>query len=224
VLGYLPAALVNYLGRLGWSMDASSEKIPLDVMIANFSLDRVNNAPGSFDPEKLLWLAGEYMKELPLDDKVNGVLPFLTRAGLLQEPVDETTRQKVRQIIEATGERLRIFSDILMHAVPFMKKDPDYDPKAVDKKLRKSDAAELLTGFRAALTGSQQFEPAPLEQLLTTFCEERAAKKNVLVHALRVAVTGSEVGLGLYETLVILGRDEVLRRIDLGLQLAGTKS
>jgi glutamyl-tRNA synthetase len=223
-LGYLPAALVNYLGRLGWSMDDTSEKIPLDVMIARFGLERVNDAPGSFDPDKLAWLAGEYMKELPLEEKVNGVLPFLVRAGLIQDPIGDVVRHKVRQIVEATGDRLRTFSDILTHAATFLKKDPEYDPKAVDKKLKKPEAVELLTGFRAVLADAQTFEPAPLEQLLTSYCEQRGAKKNVLVHALRVAVTGTEVGLGLYETLVILGRAETLRRIDLGLKLAGQPS
>ena len=76
-MGYLPEALVNYLGRLGWSLDDKTEFIPLDQMIANFGLERVNDSPASFDPDKLSWLAGEYMKVLPLDRKVEGVLPFL---------------------------------------------------------------------------------------------------------------------------------------------------
>jgi glutamyl-tRNA synthetase len=218
-LGYLPEAVVNYLGRLGWSLDDKSEFIPLEQMIANFSLDRVNNAPGNFDPDKLLWLAGEYMKLKPIDDKVAGVLPFLTRVGLVREPIDDATRTRVRQIVEATGDRLRVYSDILLHAPPFLKRDPDYDPKAVEKKLKKDGAVEVLTGFKSVLADAQPYEPPALEQQLNAYCEERGVKKNVLVHALRVAVTGTEVGLGLYETLVILGREETLRRIDLALAM-----
>jgi glutamyl-tRNA synthetase len=216
-LGYLPEALVNYLGRLGWSLDDKSEFIPLDQMIANFSLDRVNNSAASFDPDKLLWLAGEYMKLLPLEKKVDGVLPFLARVGLVTEPVDAATRERVRQVVAAVGDRLRVFSDILPHAPTFLKRDPNYDPKAVEKKLKNAEAAELLAGFKSILADIQPYEAAALEQALNTFCEQHGVKRNVLVHALRVAVTGSEVGLGLYETLVILGRDETLRRIDLGL-------
>src|SRR5580765_297206 len=78
-LGYLPAGLVNYLGRLGWSLDDKAEIIPLDEMTALFSLERVNNSPASFDPEKLAWLNGEYMKRLPSSEKVDGVIPFLRR-------------------------------------------------------------------------------------------------------------------------------------------------
>lgn len=218
-LGYLPAALLNYFVRLGWSYDDKREKFSRAEMIQLFSLDRVNESPASFDPAKLDWLAGEYMRELPLEEKVNGVMPFLLRVGLVAEPVHAELRGKIRQIVEAAGDRLKVFSDILLHAPVFLKAEPDYDPKAVEKKLKKEPAPELLTGFRAVLASAEPFEPAALEQKLNEFCEQHGVKKNVLVHALRVAVTGQEVGLGLYETLVILGGAETLRRIDRAMEL-----
>ena len=135
-LGYLPASLVNYFGRLGWSLDDKTEIIPLDVMIANFGLDRVNDSPASFDPEKLLWLAGEYMRVLPLEEKIAGVLPFLQRAGLVGAIVDDAVRARIRQVMEACSERIKVFSDIF-HYGSFFFRDPIYDPKAVDKKLRR---------------------------------------------------------------------------------------
>jgi glutamyl-tRNA synthetase len=189
-------------------------------MIANFSLDRVNDSPASFDPDKLLWLAGEYMKQLAVEEKVTGVIPFLSRVKLISEPVDEATRHRIRQIVDATGDRLRVFSDILLHAPTFLMRDPDYDPRAVEKKLKKDGAVEVLAGFKPVLAAAQPYEAAVLEETLNRYCEQRGIKKNTLVHALRVAVTGCEVGLGLYESLVILGREETLRRIDLGIQQA----
>jgi len=71
-LGYLPTAIVNYLARLGWSLDDKAEKIALPDLIANFGLERVSSAPASFDPDKLYWLAGEYMRELPVADRAAG--------------------------------------------------------------------------------------------------------------------------------------------------------
>jgi glutamyl-tRNA synthetase len=214
-LGYLPAGLVNYLGRLGWSLDDKAEIILLDQMTANFSLDRVNNAPASFDPEKLDWVVGEYMKALPLDQRVEGVLPFLRRAKLIGEPVDEPTRLKIRRIVDVCKDRLKIFSDILLYATPFLLAEPVYDPKAVEKRLKKPGAAEILSGFAPRLKAIEPFEPAPLEEALKSFCAERAIKFGDAVHPIRVATTGTEVGVGLFETLSILGRDEVLRRIEL---------
>lgn len=212
-LGYLPAAIVNYLGRLGWSLDDKTEFIPLPDMIANFSLERVLSAPASFDPVKLDWLAGEYMKQLPLLQKVEGCAPYLVRAGL---PVDQS---RLTQVVAACGDRIKVFSDILTCGAPFFRAEPVYEPKAVEKRLKKPGAADVLQAFVPALQTAEPFDAATLEKALQDFCAARGCKPAELVHPLRVAVTGSEVGIGLFETLAIFGREEVLRRVELGLKL-----
>jgi glutamyl-tRNA synthetase len=216
-LGYLPEALVNYLGRLGWSLDDKTEIIPLDQMIANFSLDRVNDSPASFDPEKLSWIAGEYMKKLPLEERVAGVLPFLQRAGLVGEVVDAPTRDKVRRLVEACDHRIGVFSDILTYGTPFFLADPQYDLKAVEKCLRKPGVKELLICYRKVLMGIEPFEQGAMEEQLHKLTEERGVKRSLIIHAVRVATTGVEIGPGVYDCLAILGREETLRRIDLAL-------
>lgn len=218
VLGYLPASLVNYFGRLGWSLDDRTEIIPLDVMRAHFGLDRVNDAPASFDPDKLLWMAGEYMRQLPVEEKVAGVIPFLQRAGLLGATVDEATRAKVKAVVEACGERIKIFSDIFQYGAFFFG-DPRYDPKAVDKRLRAPGAAQHLRDVRAFLAKTKDFDAASLTSNLEGFCNERQLRIGDLNHILRVATTGVTVGVGVFEGLAILGREETLRRIDLAEKL-----
>src|SRR5205085_10710742 len=131
-------------------------------------------------------------KQCPLEEKAAGMLPFLTRVKLIVDPVDEATRNKIRQIVAAVGDRLRVFSDILLHAPPFLKRDPDYDQKAVDKKLKKDGAAAVLASFKVALAETQPYEPAALEQARNLHCDQGGIKKNVLVHALRVAGTRSQ--------------------------------
>ncbi|HJT76660.1 MAG TPA: glutamate--tRNA ligase, partial [Gemmataceae bacterium] len=216
-LGYLPAALVNYLGRLGWSLDDTSEIIPLDQMTANFSLERVNDSPASFDPDKLYWLAGEYMRMLPALERAEGVVPFLQRAGLVGDPVDEATQRKIRRVVEACGDRLKLFSDILPYGAPFFRAAPEYDPKALQKRVAKSGVPELLRDFRPVLETVEPFDPPTLEERLRKFCEERGVNPALLIHALRVSTTGIEVGPGVFDCLAILGREETLRRIDLAL-------
>lgn len=214
-LGYLPAAIVNYLGRLGWSLDDKTEYIPLPEMIEAFSLERVQSAPASFDPAKLDWLAGEYMKQLPADQKVEGCLPYLVRARLLNQPVSSPDREKASQVVAACGDRIKVFSDILTHAKVFFRPDPDYDQKAVEKRLLKPGAGDILRAFAPVLKASEPFDAPVLERSLHEFCADRNCKPSELVHPLRVAITGGEIGIGLFETLAILGRDEVLRRLDL---------
>jgi glutamyl-tRNA synthetase len=216
--GYLPAGLVNYLGRLGWSLDDKTELIPLDVMIANFGLERVNDSPASFDPDKLSWLAGEYMKQLPLAEKAIGCLPFLKRAGLIADET-ESTKAKVEAIVAAAGDRLKLFSDIPPIAGPFLTPDFKHDPKAVEKRLKKPGAAALLAEFIPILEAATPWEPAVLEKALHAFCAQKEIKIGAMVHPLRVAATGVEVGVGLFDALAILGPEETLRRLRLGATL-----
>jgi glutamyl-tRNA synthetase len=212
-MGYLPSGLVNYLGRLGWSMDDKSEYIPIETMIANFSLERVNDSPASFDPDKLYWLAGEYMRLLPVEERVSGVIPYLVRAKLLQEPVNAETRTKLRRIVEACGDRLKLFSDILPYG-SFFFRDPEYDPQALQKRVKKEGIPALLREFTNELRQTEPFEPPTLEEKLKTFCESHGLKSGDMIHALRVSTTGVQVGPGVFDCLSILGRTEVLRRIE----------
>ncbi len=213
-LGYLPAALINYLVRLGWSLDDSSEFIPLETVLRHFSLERITKAPANFDEKKLFWLQGEYMKQVPAAEKVERGLPYLRRAGLVGDPLPPEQRQRLLQIVEAAGERIKLFSDLVQFAAPLLRRDPEYDPAAVDKALR--PAAAALRQFREVLAAAEPFDPLTLEAALREYAPDKNLHK-ALVAATRVAVTGVTVGFGLYETLAILGRDEVLRRIDLAL-------
>jgi nondiscriminating glutamyl-tRNA synthetase len=216
-LGYLPEGLINYLGRLGWSLDDKTEFMTLVDMIANFSLERVNDSPASFDPDKLYWLAGEHMKLLPIEDKIAGVMPFLVKAKLVAEPVDADARDLLRRIIEAMGDRLKLFSDILLYAPPFLKRDPEYDPEAVENVLKKPGVADLLRGMSGALAPCEPFDAATTEKALHDFAAARNMKSGPLNQPLRVAVTGVTRGPGVFETLAIFGKAEVQRRISFAL-------
>lgn len=217
-LGYLPESLVNYFGRLGWSLDDKTEIIPRDMMIANFDFDRVNDSPASFDPEKLHWMAGEYMRLAPSERKVAGVIPVLQRAGLIGDPVDEATKNKIQQVVEACNERLKLFSDIL-HYGAFFFRDPIYDPQAVQKRLKKEGAPELLRTLAGLLKDFEPFQATALEEYLKRVCEEKSIKLGDVNHVLRVATTGVTVGPGLFDCLAILGKEEVLRRMDTALSM-----
>jgi glutamyl/glutaminyl-tRNA synthetase len=219
VLGYLPESLINYFGRLGWSLDDKTEIIDLPTMTAHFSLERVNDSPASFDPEKLYWLAGEYMKAAPLERKVEGVLPVLRRAGLLAGEPDVAALARVRQVVAACGERLKVFTDILQYGA-FLFRDPQYDPKAIKQRLQKEGMSALLREAASVLAATEPFDVATLEAKVKEFCEAKGTKFGDLNHALRVATTGVMVGPGVFDCLTILGKDETLRRIETALKAA----
>ncbi len=212
-IGYLPEALINYLCRLGWSMDGESEFIPLDTLIAHFALDRVTDAPGNYDAKKLFWLQGEYMKLIPPAEKLERCLPFLRRAKLIGDTPDEATRTKLLRVIEASGDRIKLFSDVLAFAAPILKDEIGYDPKARDKAFKDPAAKEHLREFAEVLRSCEPFDAATTDKALHDFAAARGIKPNALVSPVRVAVTGVAVGFGLFDTLAILGKGTVLRRL-----------
>jgi nondiscriminating glutamyl-tRNA synthetase len=213
-LGYLPAALINYLVRLGWSLDESSEFIPLDVAKANFSLERVTKAAGNFDPDKLYWLQGEYMRRLTLEEKIEGTLPFLKRAGLISDTTDEVAMSKIRYVLEHAGERVKLFADAIYYLSPILQTSPNYDPKAVSDKLTKPGVAQRLREYSQVIKEMDPFDAEQLKLSFIDFAAKQGIKPKDLDTPLRVALTGVTVGFGLHETMTVLGKAEVLRRID----------
>ena len=182
-------------------------------MIANFGLERVNDSPASFDPNKLYWLAGEYMKLLPTADKVAGCVPFLARAGLVAEPLDDATRTRLAAVVEGCGDRLKLFSDILPYGSPFCARiglRPEGGREAAEEAGRGRVAPRLPRHPR----GGRAVRRHGAGEGLHEFCTAKGVKLGDMVHPVRVATTGAEVGFGLFETLAVLGRAAVLRRID----------
>ena len=220
-VGYLPESIINYLVLLGWSLDDRTEFLSIDDMIANFSLERVTKAPASFDPKKLWAFQDHYMQQLPLKQKVAKMLPYLQRAGLVPTPTPCEVGPKLTRIIEAAGDRLKVFGDILAYADFFFQDEIIYDEKALEKNLLKPGATELLGRFRDRLAQVEPFEVPQLEAMLQGFVAEEGIKIGDIVHAVRVATTGKAVGAGLYDCLAILGRETCLARIDGALKLAG---
>jgi glutamyl-tRNA synthetase len=215
-VGYLPDAVINYLLLLGWSLDDRTEFFTRDEMTEKFSLDRVNKAPASFDPLKLMAFQDRYMQEFPEKQKTALVLPYLQRAGLVASPPPCETGPKLTAILRGAADRVKTAGDILDFDDFFVADEAIvYDEKALEKRLRKpEDAAGLLAKFKDRLASVEPFDAETLERQLKQFVEDEQIKIGQIIHALRVAVTGKAVGFGMFETLEILGRDATLTRIE----------
>ncbi len=216
-VGYLPEAIINYLALLGWALDDRAEHFSREELIGHFSLERVNKAAASFDPKKLWSFQDWHTQQLPLDEKVGRVVPYLQRAGLCSAGGTPAPREraKIEHVVRAAGDRIKTAGDILDYAYFFVADDKlAYDEKAVAKSLQKSGAAELLAKYRERLAAAEPFEAQPLESLTHAFVEGEGVKIGDIVHALRVAVTGQAIGLGLFDSLAILGKASCLARIE----------
>jgi len=219
-VGYLPDALVNYLLLLGWSLDDKTEEFTRDEMIEHFSLERVNKSPASFDPQKLSAFQLRHMQQLPIKQKVALVLPFLQQAGYVSSPPPCDTAPRLTRIVAAAGDRLKTAGDILEFTEFFVADDKlEYDDKAFNKRLRKDGAAERLRDFRDVLADVSPFDAANCEAALRSYIELKDIKIGEIIHALRVAVTGKGVGIGMFDALELLGQASCLSRIDRALHI-----
>jgi glutamyl-tRNA synthetase len=213
-VGFLPDAIINYLALLGWALDDRSEDFSREELVASFSLDRVNKAPASFDPNKLMAFQERYMQRLAPEAKVDMVLPYLIKAGLVVEPITGATRDRVRKVVEAAGDRIKLAGDIVSFSEFFVADEGlSYEEKDLEKTVRKEGAAARLARFRGRLAAAEAFDAPSLERLTQEFIAGEGITPGEVVHAVRVAVTGKSIGMGLFDSLAILGKESCLKRI-----------
>ena len=214
--GFLPEAVLNYLLLLGWSLDDRTEMLSREEQIANFTLERVNRAPASFDPKKLLSFQERYMQALPVERRLELALPFLERAGWIASPPRAEERARAAAVVAAAEERLKLAGDVLDYPELFLSDEAlVYDEKAFDKRIRNAPGAPgLLAELARELGAAPGFDPGSLEGRFAEFVAARGLGLGQIVHAARVAVSGKAIGFGLFDILAILGRERTLARIE----------
>jgi glutamyl-tRNA synthetase len=218
-VGYLPEAILNYLVLLGWSLDDRTEFFTREDLIRHFSLERVNVAPASLDPAKLVAFQAHYMRDVPLAEKAARSLPFLQKAGLVPDPPGTEALAQVERVVEVLGDRLKVFGDVLLQGAFFFGEEVAYDEKAFAKRVKPPGAPERLADYRAWLAGRAAFDAATLESETQAYLTEKGLGLGDIVHTVRVAVTGSATGPGLFDCLAVVGKERCLRRIDRALAL-----
>ena len=213
-IGYLPEAIVNAMAMVGWSLDDKTEYFTVDDLKRLFTLDRVTKGAASFDPQKLFSFQELHMQKKSVDEKYALCVPFLEKAKLV--PCEHMNATKIKELITAAGDRIRVSGDILDFDDFFAADDAFvYDEKAFEKRITNDpNGVKLLAEYREELAKQDLFDALTLENMTKEFLEAKSAKPNELIHALRVATTGKSVGLGMFETLSILGKLRTLARIE----------
>ena len=196
--GYLPEAMLNYLARLGWSYDDSQEIFTRAELIEKFTLDKVNSSPASHDPDKLFWIEGEWMKALPLEHKVEGVLPFLKREGLVSEP-----RRRGDPRADRGGDRgaRRPAQGLLRHpqARPLLlhrDADATTPTRSRSGSARRACPPMLDASSTRCSRAVEPYDVPTLEKAVHDYAEAHGHPMGQVVNPLRVATTGQGVGPG----------------------------
>ncbi|PID57995.1 glutamate--tRNA ligase [candidate division KSB3 bacterium] len=224
--GYLPEALVNYLVRLGWS-HGDQEIFTLQEMIENFSLEGVGKSSGIFDTEKLLWLNHHYIKKADPKRLAFLLLPLLKeRYEVLYSPVTGDTVDEnspwLWQLIEFQKERSKTLIEMADALGYYFVDNLVYDEKAAQKNLRPV-AADLMEEFLPRLEAIETFTTATLEDTMRQFLEIQGIKMVKIAQPIRVSITGGSASPGLFDVMVALGKDTVLKRIRQAVEWIRTK-
>lgn len=208
-MGILPAAMRNYLLRLGWS-HGDDEIISTEQAIEWFDLSAVGRAPARFDMEKLTSLNGHYIRESDDSELVELILPLLE--GNLDGPVSAAAKTRLLAGIGGLKDRAKNINELAENAQFYCQSVPlPLTDKAA--KLLDSDAVDNLAALAPVLEKLSSWEIEVLEAAVRAFAEENALKLGQIAQPLRAALTGSTVSPGIFEVIVALGRDETLARI-----------
>jgi glutamyl-tRNA synthetase len=200
--GYLPAAVRNYLALLGWGAADDETIVSTDQLVEQFDIERVQRNPARFDEQKLRWMNGRYLRALGTDELTHRIEEYLS-----EPPADG-----LRDAVAISEEKIQTLADFWPLA-GFIFEGPADDPAAREKWL--SDGGrEALADARAALDGTEPFDAEHIERALREVVQARDAKPKDVFQPVRVALAGSTISPGIFETLQVLGRDEALSRID----------
>jgi glutamyl-tRNA synthetase len=208
--GYLPEAVFNYLCLLGWSPKGNREKLSAPEVVQMFDLPQILRHNARFDLQKLLWLNGEYIRELSLDRFSQYALEFLAAAGV---GVKNYPDHYVNAALATCHGKVKTFGELPAYAGFYFKELESYDPQAVQEQFVLENKPRL-SKLREAFAQLATFSASELEVALKRIAADSGVKAGVLVHPLRLAVTGKTSGPSLYHLLEIIGRDKVLERID----------
>jgi glutamyl-tRNA synthetase len=210
--GYLPEALVNFLALLGWAPGDDRELMSRAEMIEAFSLEGISSGDAVFNTEKLDWMNGQYIARLPVAELAERVRPFLVDAGVAESSLvsSEATYYRLLELLRPRAKRL---SDFAEQARPLLSDTVEFDSEAVVKNLSIPDLDGHLAALESSLAAVGQFDEPNVERAVRETAAQRALKAGPLIHATRLAVTGRGVSPGLFEVLVLLGRERVLARI-----------
>jgi len=199
--GYIPEALVNFLARLGWAYDDKTEVFSRDELLKLFSLERVSSSPAVFDYQKLAWLNGVHLRNLPPDAYAEQVLTYLREHGI---EWDEELVRQAAPLVQEKIETLAQFPDY----VRFLFEEVAPDESLLDGRVL-DEAAEVLREL-------EPFDAATIEGSLRELAQRLELKPREAFQPIRVAVTGSNVSPGLFESIELLGREKSLERLRAG--------
>jgi len=216
--GYLPEAMLNFLALLGWSLDDRTELFSREELVQHFSLERLSKTAAIFNIKKLQWMNGVYLRQLSVEELTEKAMPFLEKylPAKVKRPLD---RNFVRQVVSLEQERAKTFAELPQLAEFFFTEELDYNADLLlSGNLSREKATTALAIAQEKLKVLEPFEAASLESLLRPLAVELELTTGEFFGLLRVATTGRTAAPPLFQTMVVLGKERCLERIEAAIQ------
>jgi glutamyl-tRNA synthetase len=214
-MGILPEAMLNFIALLGWSPGNDIEVMSVAEMIERFSSDNLSKNAAVFDMKKLEWMNGQHLGRMSAESLAPVLVPAMVDAGLSAPGDYEARTAWYHELIDLLKVRARTTDEIVRLAAPYLRDDVEYEAEAVAKTWKDRPASrDALLAVRESLASAPEWEAAPLDARLRALAEARGVGAGKLFAPLRVALTGLTASPGIFEVLILLGRERSLDRID----------
>ncbi len=205
--GFLPAAVDNYMALLGWSTKDDQEIFSLEELRLRFDLPGVNSSNSKFDYDKCRWVNGEHLKHLPAADLFKHASPFLSRAGI--DPGDA----RVPAALELARDRVQLLSEIPGVIATIFADSVAYDEASITKVQEKEELPVIISALTAGISAATDWSIDGIKAAIHEAAGQIGLKMGALMLPCRVAVMGSTSGADLVPVLVLLGKEEVIKRL-----------
>jgi glutamyl-tRNA synthetase len=213
--GILPEAMRNFLALLGWSPGNDQEMFDDEELIRAFSLEGISRANAVFNPDKLAWFNAQYIAKLPFEKLIRYLKPEYIKAGLWRDSLEREESEWFRFLVDVYRPRAKVLQDFPKLSRMFLIDHVEYDQAAVQKFLRDETVRGYLKTLSDRLAALREFTHESLEAAVRTLAEELGIKPAILMNASRVALTGQAVAPGLFDVMMLLGREKTVTRLRL---------
>jgi glutamyl-tRNA synthetase len=213
--GIVPEAMRNFLALLGWSPGNDQELFSDDELIRAFSLQGISKANAVFNPDKLLWFNAQYIARLPHEKLVQYLKPEYVKAGLWRDSLEKEESEWFRFLIDLYRPRAKVLTDFPKQSRMFLIENVEYDRAAVEKFLKDDKVRGYLHSLADRIEALPEFNHENLENAIRILAEEAGVKAGVIMNPCRVALTGQAVAPGLFDVMLLLGREKTIHRLRL---------
>ncbi len=212
-MGFIPAAVVNFLAFLGWNPGDEREKMDIDELIESFSIADISKKSSVFDIKKLEWLNGQYLNELPSDEILEDVGPLFIKSGFISGTDLTDKHEYLLNVINLLKARCRLIPDFTARGEFFFKDPALYEEKGARKYFKNLTVSEHLEKLADIFDSLDVFTEKEVEEATRNLAEKLDISGGKLIHPTRLAVTGMTIGPGLFELLSVVGKERVVSRM-----------